>query len=328
MAHGTRTRWELLMEDASAAGSDRFRHAALLYRTPDELATGVVEFVQAGISAGAAVLVASTGHSLRFLRGLLDGRGARVAWEDLSGMGINPRRITAAFRLFAEEHAGQAVRCVQEPAWRTRPPEVVRETLRHEALLNLALAHEQASVLCAYHHSLPAGVLAGAERTHPMVMRDGRWQVSQTYRAGSLIPAEWDEPLAPPPAAASTLDYRDNLAVVRRFAATQARRAGLAEARVADLVIAVSELAANTLAHTSGPGTVTMWQARGEVLCQVHDSGEISDPLAGTTCPDPTITAYGHGLWVVHQLCDLVETRTGPGGTTTRLHMNLSTPPH
>lgn len=316
------------MEDAGAAGSDGFQHAALLYRTADELAAGVVGFVQAGIGAGDSVLIASTGPSLRFLRGLLGGTGARVAWEDLSGRGINPRRITAAFRLFADEHAGQAVRCVQESAWRTGRPEVVRETLRHEALLNLALANERASVLCAYHTSLPAGVLAGAERTHPMLTCDGQWQVSRTYRAGPVIPAEWDEPLAPPPAAAAELDYRQNLAVVRRFATAQAQRAGLAAPRVADLVIAVSELAANTLAHTSGPGTVTMWEAGGEILCQVHDTGQISDPLAGTTCPDPTTTAYGHGLWVVHQLCDLVETRTGPGGTTTRLHMDLNTPPH
>jgi anti-sigma regulatory factor (Ser/Thr protein kinase) len=316
------------MEEASAAGADRFRHAALEYRSAGELAASVVEFIQAGTGAGDAVLVASAGDSLRYLRAVLDGTGAHVAWEDLSGMGANPRRITAAFRLFADEHAGQAIRCVQEPAWRTGPPEVVRETMRHEALLNLALANDRASVLCAYHTGLPADVLAGAERTHPLLICDGRWQASGTYRARPLIPAEWDEPLAPPPAAAPTLGYRENLAAVRRFATDQAQRAGLAAPRVADLVIAVSELAANTLAHTGGPGTVTMWEAHGEVLCQVDDSGQIKDPLAGTSCPDPTTTAYGHGLWVVHQLCDLVETRTGPGGTTTRLHMDLRTPHH
>jgi hypothetical protein len=34
--------------------------------------------------------------------------------------------------------------------------------------------------------------------------------------------------------------------------------------------------------------------------------------------------SHGHGLWVVHQLCDLVELRTGASGTTIRLHMRLS----
>jgi hypothetical protein len=32
----------------------------------------------------------------------------------------------------------------------------------------------------------------------------------------------------------------------------------------------------------------------------------------------------GRGLRAVHQLCDLVEVRTGPGGTTTRPHMRLT----
>jgi hypothetical protein len=34
----------------------------------------------------------------------------------------------------------------------------------------------------------------------------------------------------------------------------------------------------------------------------------------------------GKGLWVVNQLCDLVQARTGPAGTTTRLHMSLPRP--
>jgi anti-sigma regulatory factor (Ser/Thr protein kinase) len=316
------------MEDLGAAGASGFRHAALLYRTAGEFGAGVFSFVQAGISAGDAVLIASAGASLRFLRNLLDGQRPGVAWEDLAGMGSNPRRITAAFRLFADEHAGQAVRCVQEPAWRAGPPEVVRETLRHEALINLSLARDRASVLCAYDASLPASVLDGAERTHPMVMRDGRWQVSRTYTPRAVIPAECDEPLSPPPASAATVSYRDDLGKVRHFTAGHAREAGLPASRVGDLTIAVSELAANTLAHTSGPGLVTIWVEHGEILCQVDDSGHIRDPLAGTTCPDPTTTAYGHGLWVVNQLCDLVETRTGPGGTTTRLHMALAPVPH
>ena len=31
--------------------------------------------------------------------------------------------------------------------------------------------------------------------------------------------------------------------------------------------------------------------------------------------------AGGSGMWVVHQVCDLVELRTGPLGTTVRLHL-------
>ena len=34
----------------------------------------------------------------------------------------------------------------------------------------------------------------------------------------------------------------------------------------------------------------------------------------------------GNGLWLVNQVCDLVQARTGQAGTTTRLHMRLHRP--
>jgi anti-sigma regulatory factor (Ser/Thr protein kinase) len=111
------------------------------------------------------------------------------------------------------------------------------------------------------------------------------------------------------------------LAGVREFTAAWARQAGLPPHRVSDLVMAVAELAANTLAHTSGPGTLTLWVADDEVICQVQDQGQITDPLAGRLRPAPDAPGGGRGLWVVHQVCDQVEIRSGPAGTTVRLHM-------
>lgn len=84
---------------------------------------------------------------------------------------------------------------------------------------------------------------------------------------------------------------------------------------------AVSELTANTLTHTAGGGTVHIWTSGHEVVCQVHDGGWITDPMAGRKRPPPD--APGQGLWVVNHICDLVETRSGPAGTTTRLHFRL-----
>jgi anti-sigma regulatory factor (Ser/Thr protein kinase) len=115
--------------------------------------------------------------------------------------------------------------------------------------------------------------------------------------------------------------YREDQSGLRLFVAEQARRAGLGGQRVRDLVIAVGELAGNTLVHTSGPGTLALWAAGDEVICQIQDGGWISDPLAGTTCPDPAAPGGGRGLWIVRQLCDRVEMDSGPSGTTFRLHM-------
>jgi len=51
----------------------------------------------------------------------------------------------------------------------------------------------------------------------------------------------------------------------------------------------------------------------------VHDVGRITDPLAGRVRHGPDDS--GHGLWLVNQVCDLVELRSGDAGTTVRMHM-------
>ena len=48
--------------------------------------------------------------------------------------------------------------------------------------------------------------------------------------------------------------YSNNLSEVRALAERQARKAGLPDARVIDFVIAVSEVAANTVRHAHSSG--------------------------------------------------------------------------
>jgi anti-sigma regulatory factor (Ser/Thr protein kinase) len=305
-------------------GVSRLRHAGLLYAGLDEFAAGVAGFVHAGARAGDPVLVACVGTSLDVLRPRLDGHGGLVTWVDMRSTGLNPARLIDSIHLFAGQHRGRAIWCVQEPAWPDRTPEELCEVIRHEALVNLALADVPVNVLCPYDMRLGAGLMANVERTHPELTRDGRRGPSSTYAAGT-VPAECDLPLSAPPVAAETWRYRDDLAGVRHFAASRARRAGLPPRRVGDLVIAIGELAANTLTHTSGPGTLTLWATGSEIICQVNDSGLITDLLAGRLKRDPVAAGSGRGLWVVQQVCDLVQIRTDATGTTIRLHMRLDT---
>jgi len=311
------------VQDPGAPDAAGFAHAALVYRTPAEFTAGVLPFVEAGAAAREAVMVASQGRNLRLLRAQLDGLGERVAFADLTSVGPNPGRLLGWMRQFAEQHHGQCVRYVHEPVWPSRRPEEVGEVIRHEALINQILGSWRVSVLCPYDVALGPDVIASAEHTHPAVMRGGRHHASPSYDPHLLVPAEYDRPFADPPAGAAVLAYRDDLARVRAFAAGHARRAGLPDRLVRDLVIAVGELAANTLVHTSGAGTMAIWATPQEVICQVHDSGRIEDPLTGRLRPEPSDLGGGRGLWVANQLCDLVEIRTGRYGTQIRLHMRL-----
>lgn len=129
------------------------------------------------------------------------------------------------------------------------------------------------------------------------------------------------QPLSTPPDGSEVLRYRSHLSRVREFTAAWAHRAGLPPRQVNDLIIAAAELAANTLTHTTGPGTLTLWTTDEEVICQVEDQGHITDPLPGSIRPAPDASGGGRGLWVVHQVGDRVEIQTGPAGTTIRVHM-------
>ena len=90
-------------------------------------------------------------------------------------------------------------------------------------------------------------------------------------------------------------------------------------------MLAVSEVAANTLRHTASSGTLTIWREAGEVVCEIQDEGMITDPLAGQRRPGPDATG-GHGLWLVYQVCDLVELRSDEAGTTIRMRMAIQLP--
>jgi anti-sigma regulatory factor (Ser/Thr protein kinase) len=119
-----------------------------------------------------------------------------------------------------------------------------------------------------------------------------------------------------------TFVYTTNLSEVRVLAETQARMAGLAEDRVTDFVIAVSEIAANTVRHARSAGSMEIWCAAGELVCEMRDSGVITDPTAGRLPPAADANG-GHGLWLVYQICDKVELNSNSSGTIIQLHMSL-----
>jgi anti-sigma regulatory factor (Ser/Thr protein kinase) len=137
-----------------------------------------------------------------------------------------------------------------------------------------------------------------------------------------VVCADCDQPL-PPPTGAVTVDYAtDQLAQVREQVGAWAATTTLDKARAGDLVLAVSEAAANSLAHGGGRGTLRLWTTEtGALIAEIRDAGHLHNPLAGRTRPTLASANGGRGLWMIHQLCDLVEIRATPTGLTLRLHL-------
>jgi anti-sigma regulatory factor (Ser/Thr protein kinase) len=291
------------------------RHEALFYRGPADCRALVLPAVTAALARAEPVLVAAPEATAGLVRTALDGQAGRVAYADMARLGRNPGRVIAALWEFAERHPAEPVTVVSELAWAGRSAAELDETAAHEAMINQAFAGSAVTVLCPYDASvLDPEVTASAARTHPLIRGAHGVVPSPQYRAGLTQP-----PLPAPPAGARCLAYTTDLRSVRAFVAAAGRRAGLSPDRTADLVLAVGEVAANTVRHAGARGTLHVWQARDEIVCQVGDGGQIRDPLAGRRRPPET---GGLGLWVVHQVCDLVELRSGPDGTTIRMHMH------
>jgi anti-sigma regulatory factor (Ser/Thr protein kinase) len=120
----------------------------------------------------------------------------------------------------------------------------------------------------------------------------------------------------------AALTFTTDLAAVRELVRQSAREAGLGDSRAMDLVIAVGEVAANTVQHARTAGTLDVWHDDDQIICQITDQGCISDPLAGTRSPDLDATT-GYGLWLVNEVCDQVDLHSDPAGTTIRMHMYL-----
>jgi len=98
----------------------------------------------------------------------------------------------------------------------------------------------------------------------------------------------------------------------------------LSSERRSDLVFAVNEAATNAVRHGDGGCTTRIWHDGRSVVSEVSFGSSLDDPLAGRRRPDVD-AIDGRGLWLINQVCDLVELRSGPSGTTLRMHVR--TPP-
>jgi anti-sigma regulatory factor (Ser/Thr protein kinase) len=121
-------------------------------------------------------------------------------------------------------------------------------------------------------------------------------------------------------------------------------RAGLPEGQAEEVVLAVHELAANAVCHGGGAGRLRVWNRGGGLYCQVDDGDLLACAMQradhdGTAAarpkgsPDqdslnPLPAEPGHGLWVVRQLADQMQSLSGPGGTSVLIRFDRGATRH
>jgi anti-sigma regulatory factor (Ser/Thr protein kinase) len=312
-------------QTARVAGRAAFRHEALLYSGRDGFLAGTVPFIRAGLEADEPVLAIVSQTKIDLLREALNGTADDVHFADMQEVGTNPARIIPAWREFIDDYgiAGRSLRGIGEPVWSDRSPAELIECQRHESLLNLAFADGCAMrLLCPYDtHALDRTVIAEAHRSHPVIVEGGAERDSDCYHGIDLVAAPFADPLSKPPRDPARLVFTgETLDAVRYFVAAEAERVGMDAVRRADLVLAVNEVATNSVLHGGGDGTLLVWREGETLICELRDSGYFDHPLAGRERPRPDRVG-GHGLWLANQLCDLVQVRSFSTGTVVRLHL-------
>ena len=310
----------------SAAATSHFRHEIHLHRGDEEFLAGALGFVREGLAREETVVVAEPRRRLALVRDALGTDAAAVSFLDVDEVGGNPGRLLPLLASTVAEHtgAGHGLRVLGEGVHAGRRRAELAECLVHEALINHAFGPGPAwLLLCAYDAAtLPPDVADAAMRAHPARSGPGGGPNPAYVPAcdgADLAALTGDAPLPPPTDVVLRGEFgRRDLPAVRRTVHRFARSCGLPEARTADLEIAASELAANSVRHGGGHGSVGLWCEPDAVVVEFSDAGRLEDPLVGRRRPeDPQ--GSGMGLYLVHQLCDLVQVRTGPAGTTVRV---------
>jgi anti-sigma regulatory factor (Ser/Thr protein kinase) len=112
------------------------------------------------------------------------------------------------------------------------------------------------------------------------------------------------------------------VSAVRAVVSRNAADAGMEDRRRNDLVLAVNEIATNSVRHAGGWGTLRMWREGDVLVCEVADKGTDGWAPLAPRSPEPD-QVQGYGLWLANKLCERVQVHPTPGGTVVRLHMRV-----
>jgi anti-sigma regulatory factor (Ser/Thr protein kinase) len=245
-------------------------------------------------------------------------------------VGIRPPDAFGLTRRYLERAArsGSGRLRIAAHVQRTDDPLDWREAERYEAAANVVLARSPLSALCVYDRSaLSPALLAGVERTHPMLLTDGHAEAN----AGYLEPRSFVRrlPLPREPVESTrpvfSIDDVGSLPALRHALGAVLDVHVPDEEQRGDLHLAVSEVAANAFRHGTRPVSARVWADSARIVCTITDRGHVfDDPIAGyVPAHGPDLSRGGMGLWLARKLWDAVDLIAGEHGLTVRLSTRL-----
>ena len=304
------------------APAPRFAHGLIRYEGPDDLVRRAVPLVDAALRRGDQVTLAVSDPVESRLREVL-GPEAVGRLTDLCASARGSGQTVAAWRareLRALCSADRDVFVLAEHDPDLDGPDGSYWT-EFEAALNISLGGLPVTHVCAYPE-LPLHRLVGdaAEANHPLHLRGRELAPNPAHRSPAAVMASL--PPAPPQVLGPPdLYLRYNtfeLTRVRSAVKEAVRGSDLDEARGEDLVLAVNEIATNAVEHGAAEAELFVWVAQGELVCELHDAGDMEHPLIGLAPPHPS-QARGRGTWIARQLCDSLHVWRDSRGTHVRL---------
>jgi anti-sigma regulatory factor (Ser/Thr protein kinase) len=308
--------------DAEPAVAGLLEHEALFYDSESAYVAGTIEFITDGLRANEPVLVMVASDRIAALQSALGADATRVEFADMRTVGRNPARLIPHWQEFGARHRGEAVRGIGEPVWPGRRAAELVEAQCHELLLNLAFAEAvNLRLLCPYDRdALTRDAISQAHKSHRSLRNEQETRVSDAF-CSDIATEVLTAPLPSVPERVNAIGFDGtSLVAVRRHTAEHARRYGLDARRTGDFVLAVDEVATNSVRYGGGTGVMRCWEAEDALVCEVRDRGHITDPLVGRVRRAPADIS-GRGLWIANQICDLVQVRSDASGSAVRLHM-------
>jgi anti-sigma regulatory factor (Ser/Thr protein kinase) len=316
---------------APRGGSRSYVHEVTFPESAEDLAAVAVPFLQAGLDAGDAAVVAVSDRTGALLHDALGTDDDRVVV--LPPRGVYRRRTPSAlteFRRLATERTAagfRGMRVVAETQFGTLPREW-QEWERYESVVNVALAGLPVWGLCVYDpQRLPDQVLESGLASHPWV----RTADGPTANPAFVAPADYlrtlpvpAEPLEDTPPLLALDDVRDYVALRHTVAGTLATLTGSRDLRE-DFLLAIDEMASNAVRHGGPPVSLRLWATPDRAVCRITDSGAgLDDPFAGYgPAHGEDLSRGGMGLWLARQLCDHVDVLPERPGVTVRLTVAL-----